>query len=90
MPFGDSEIKDAVFSKLDKWLQDPPDYFDVEAAYKQRGQLHSNRTATLRDIESIEEEILSDDSNKPRSNETRIKKLAAIFSVVVPSELLQI
>jgi hypothetical protein len=75
--FGDSEVKDAVFKKLDKWLQNPPDYHDVAEAYSQRGKLQSEKVAIVRTIESVEDEILSDENNKPRSNETRIKKLAA-------------
>lgn len=75
--FGDTELKDAVINKLDKWINNFPDYDDVEKAYKQRGILQGRKVAILRDIENIEDEILSDEENKPRSNSTRIKKLEA-------------
>ena len=71
------DITQAVLKKLDPWLNNVPDFDDVKQAYQSRGKLQSERTATLRNIESIEEEILTDEKNKPRSNETRIRKLKA-------------
>lgn len=78
MAFGETEeITTAIFKKLDKWINDPPDYDDVEKAYKMRGRLQSTKIALVRDIEAAEDEIVSDEDNKPRSNATRIKKLEA-------------
>ena len=72
--FGDSEVKDAVFAKLDKWLNEPPDFHDVDEAYKERGKLQSERIKLLRAIEQIEDDVVLE-HGKPRSNEARILKL---------------
>lgn len=79
MAFGDStdnEIVSAVFKKLDKWLNQPPDYDDVERAYNLRGRLQARRINLLRVIERAEDEAVLE-HGKPRSNEARILKMNA-------------
>jgi hypothetical protein len=61
---------------LNKWLKNPPDYDDVHRAYKKRGELQSRRIKVVRDINRIEDDVAAE-SDKPRSNDTRQRKLTA-------------
>lgn len=79
MAFGDTlrdTSRDVMFDKLNPWIKNPPDFDDVTQAYKNRGKLQAKRVRVLGQIESIESSIIAE-SDKPRSNETRIHKLVA-------------
>lgn len=77
--FGDTveqTASDIIRKKLSKWLDNPPDYDDVQSIYRQYGALRAKIRLLQRDIERIEEEINAD-QEKPRSNEAKKAKNAA-------------
>ena len=78
MSFGstlDADNQQAMIEKvLDKWLKNPPDYDDVKRAYKKRGELQSKQIQLKRAINRVEEDVAAE-SDRPRSNDTRKKKL---------------
>lgn len=63
-------------SRLEPWLNDIPDYFDVRDAYTEQGRLKARIRRVSRDIERKEDEV-SIEVDKPRSNEAKIAKLRA-------------
>lgn len=75
MAFGET-LQDAMFDRLSPWIKNPPDYDDVNTAYKLRGRLSAERAKLNRAIERAEDDVIMD-SDKPRSNEVRIRKLLA-------------
>ncbi len=75
MAFGDS-IADTIAHKLDPWLRNPPDFDDVNSAYKRRGLLKAEKERLQRQINRVEDGVVLE-TDKPRSNTTRIAKLEA-------------
>lgn len=73
MAFGESlSASDVIRKKLSTWLDNPPDYFDVKAAYETLGRQRSRVHRKKSDIVAIEDKIKAS-ADKPRSNETKLQ-----------------
>ncbi len=71
MGFGESlTVSDKIRDKVSVWLNNPPDYHDVQEAYKQLGNQRKQIRLMKRDIE-IEEDRIKSEADKPRSNDTK-------------------
>lgn len=70
----DENKLDMLRKTLSIWLQNPPDYFDMSAAYKRRGNLQADRVRLLRKITAVEEEVTAT-IDRPRSNDAKKLKL---------------
>ena len=71
-----SGVDEVLKNSLEPWLNNVPDYYDVEKIYRQQGKLNSEIRKLKREIERKEEAIIVD-IDKPRSNDARKAKLAA-------------
>ena len=77
MGFGDTlSAGDITRNKLNKWLNNPPDFDDVYQSYKRLGMLKSLIRTKQRAIED-KEDMIGAESDKPRSNDTKLLKLHA-------------
>lgn len=65
-----------IAQKLNPWLNQPPDYYDTEQAYKELGRLNAAVKRKQREITRAEEQVM-EEQTKPRSNEARKAKLHA-------------
>jgi hypothetical protein len=63
-------------TKLNVWLLNPPDYYDVTEAYTEYGRLRAAIKRKEREI-SRAEDIITIEIDKPRSNEAKVAKLTA-------------
>lgn len=63
-------------SRINEWLENPPDYYDMTSTYKRLGELRAQVIKLKREIERIEEQV-SIEAERPRSNETRSRRLQA-------------
>lgn len=73
---GDKTPDDIIVERINGWLNNPPDFFDVSAVYDTLADL-KRKARTLRgDIKRIENEVAKT-VDKPRSNEARIAKVEA-------------
>lgn len=71
MAFGETlTASDIIRRKLSSWLDNPPDFHDVEQAYKKLGIQRRIIRLLKRQIESLEDEIKVQ-SDRPRSNDTK-------------------
>lgn len=66
--------------KADAWIDNVPDYHDMTEAYNNIARIKSGIIRVKRDIERVEEQIAVD-ADRPRSNETRQKRLSATQSL---------
>lgn len=80
MSLRNDSIKDALGSKLEQWLNNPPDLYEMDEAYTNYGKLKALVRKIQRQIEAIEDEIMLE-QDKPRSNEARKAKLTATASL---------
>lgn len=63
-------------NKVNDWLDNVPDYYDMTTAYDKLGKLKAQSIRLKREIEKVEEQVAIE-ADKPRSNETRSKRLQA-------------
>jgi hypothetical protein len=63
-------------NKVNEWLENVPDYHDMTECYATLGRLKAEIILLKREIERVEEQV-SIEADKPRSNETRSKRLQA-------------
>lgn len=62
--------------KADAWIDNVPDYYDMTSAYENLAKIKAQIIRVKRSIERVEEQIAVD-ADRPRSNETRQKRLQA-------------
>ena len=63
-------------SKLEPWINNPPDYTEMTTAYKSQGRLNSAIRLKQREIARAED-LVTGEQDKPRSNEAKKAKLFA-------------
>ncbi len=71
-----SDAKQTLEERLDPWLKNPPDYYDVTESYRVKGLLESSIKLKEREIARAEE-LVTIDQDRPRSNEAKKAKLEA-------------
>jgi hypothetical protein len=73
---GDKSPNDIIIEKINNWLSNPPDYYDVATVYDELAVLKRDVVLLRRQIKKAEEEI-AQGVEKPRSNEAKIAKIQA-------------
>lgn len=73
---GEKTPNDLIVERLNGWLNNPPDFYDVTAVYDNLANLKKKARLLRGDIKRIENEI-SKTVDKPRSNEAKLAKLEA-------------
>lgn len=68
--------RENLITKLRPWLEEPPDFYNVEQSFRLLGDLKSLIVKKKREIERIEDAIAVE-SDRPRSNEAKQKKLGS-------------
>ena len=63
-------------SKLEPWVNNPPDYNEMKSAYLTQGRFKSAIRLKKREIER-EEDTITGEQDRPRSNEAKKAKLLA-------------
>ena len=67
-------IEESLTKALDPWMNNVPDFYDMNSAYKELGRLNAAIRRKKRAIEKVEETIAAE-TDRPRSNEARIIKI---------------
>lgn len=73
---GDKTPDDLIIERINKWLDNPPDFYDVTAVYDTLADLKRQARLLRGDIKRIENEV-AQTIDKPRSNEAKLAKIQA-------------
>jgi hypothetical protein len=72
----DMSITDMLLQKLEPWVNNPPNYYEMKESYDAYGKLRAAIKRKEREIARAEESVTID-NDKPRSNEAKKAKLNA-------------
>lgn len=67
---------DPVLRKLFSWIENVPDFYEVDSLQKERKRILQSILALRKDIDKAENAVILE-SDSPRSNDTRKAKLRA-------------
>lgn len=69
-----------IAKKLEPWINNPPDYYEVIEAYKEMGRINAAIKRKQREISRAEENVTAE-IDRPRSNDAKKAKLAATVTL---------
>lgn len=85
---GDKSPNDIIVERLNGWLNNPPDFYDVSEVYDKLADLKQRARLTKRQIAKHEAEIDMEE-DRPRSNEVKKRKIGATQHLVDGLALLE-
>lgn len=69
-----------IAKKLEPWINNPPDYYEMIEAYKEMGRINAAIKRKQREISRAEENVTAE-IDRPRSNDAKKAKLAATVTL---------
>ena len=82
-----NDATDVLMKRLEVWVNNAPDYFEMRDIYKKYGITRAAITRKKRDIDRTEE-LITAEIDRPRSNDARKAKLNA--TAVLKDELAEL
>lgn len=70
---GDRSVEEVLLARLEPWINNPPDYFEMREIYTKYGKLKADIRRKQREIDRAEEEVMRM-VDRPRSNEAKLMK----------------